>query len=58
MGEKAGTVIPDWEAAYEEQSEEWQMGFLAGVQMMCRVMAQSFVEIEQEIIEERTKIQH
>lgn len=55
MGEQKTKVIPPWDAAWDEQTEEWQMGFLAGVQMMCRVMSQSFREIEQEIIEERNK---
>jgi len=41
---------------FEEQSQEWQLGFLAGVALTTETLAEALREIEQDILQEKVKI--
>ena len=53
MGKEEATVTAK---TFEEQSQEWQLGFLAGVALTTETLAEALREIENDILAEKVKI--
>jgi DNA-binding HxlR family transcriptional regulator len=52
MGEEKAAI----KTAFEDQSQEWQLGFLAGVALTTETLAEALREIERDILAEKVKI--